>query len=505
MKEVIKGKELKNKMKEAINLLCDTVGSTLGPSGNNVIINSSDMSPYITNDGVTIATEIESNDKVINTILNIAKEASLNTNELVGDGTTTTLVLLQAIFIEGLKEIEKGTNPIALKKELLVGLDKIIKKLEYKKIMPNKNNLTAIAKTSINDDELGNLVSEVFDKMKSKYSIMLEDSNSEKTYYEIKKGYTLEIDNISSIYFKDKNILKLNDVNLLALNGYLDNLEEIADIINDSMNTNLIILVDDYDEIVKEEIISYYLHYHKNIFLFKIPDYGSRKEEIVNDICVISNSNLKSIDDEIKFSDLGKVESITITKDEIIFISNNDITFYKDKLKCQLENTKSTYEREFISNRLSKLENGVATIYVGGITSVEKKEKKMRIEDALNAIDLALSGVIIGEGIPLLEISQTFKSDSIGEEILKKSLEIPFYKIMENVGENTQLRKQEIINNNYKKIFNLNKLESIKTTNILDPISVTITALKNATSIAAMLLTTNYLVINDNIELQNEM
>jgi chaperonin GroEL len=190
MKEVLTGEELRKVMVEAIDLLCDSVGSTLGPSGNNVLINTDDTIPYITNDGVTIAKAIESSDKRINTVLEIAKEASLKTNEEVGDGTTTTLVLLQAIIKEGLKEIEKGKNPIILKQELNEALDLILKDIDTLKKMPTSEDLLNVAVNSSEDKKIGKILTEIYLLMKSRYSCRLTESNSEETYYEIKKDIT---------------------------------------------------------------------------------------------------------------------------------------------------------------------------------------------------------------------------------------------------------------------------------------------------------------------------
>lgn len=496
MKEVISGKELEEITKKGVNLICDAVGSTLGPSGNNVIINS-DLSPYITNDGATIARTISSSDKRINTILELVKEASLKTNEKVGDGTTTTLVLLQSIYNEGLKE----KNRIKLKKELNNKLDYIIGEINTMKRIPTKEELINIATISSGDEEIGKLVYEVYSKMNNSFSIKLDESNTGKTYYEVEKGYTLDVD-ISSLYFKDSNEIVLNNTYILIIRGYLDNLEVISDIINEGLvrNKNIVIFATDYDERIRNEILLYYLESKKNIFLFKTPDYASRKEQIEEDIKVLSNSKIKNIDYEnIYFNDLGLVNKVIITKDNVSIINDNDsIDIYLEKLKKELKNIKEDYEKEFIMDRISKLEKGIATIYVGGNTKTEIKELIMRYEDALCAIDVAKHGIVKGEGITLLEIS-----NKIDNKILKKALQTSFNKILENAGYESKEIKDEIIKSNYKKIFNLEKgkLESLN--NIIDPALVVIEEVKNAISIATMLLTTNYLVINEEIEIDN--
>ena len=497
MKEIISGKKLEEITKEAVNLICDAVGSTLGPSGNNVIINS-DLSPYITNDGATIARNLESSDKKINTILELVKEASLKTDEEVGDGTTTTLVLLQSIYNEGLKE----KNRIQLKKELNNKLDYIIEKINSKKRKPTKEDLINIATISSGEESIGKLVYEVYSKMNNSFSIKLDESKNNKTYYEIKKGYTIEDVEISNLYFKNKNEIVLDNIYILILRGYLNDLEQISDIINEGLvrNKNIVILADDYSENIKNEVLLYYLENNKNIFLFKTPDYASRKESIEEDIRVLSNSTIKNIDYErIYFSDLGKVDKVIISKENISIINDNDVNDRIVELKKELKNIRDDYEKEFVQGRISKLEKGIATIYVGGNTKTEIKERTMRYQDALRSIETAQEGVVTGEGITLLQIS-----DEIDNNILKKALKAPFIKILENSGYEYESIMEEIIKSDYKKIFNLEKgeLEQIEN-NIIDPAPVLIESIRNSISIATMLLTTNYLVINEEMIIDN--
>lgn len=506
MKEVITKEELKKLMVEAIDLLCDSVSSTLGPSGNNVLINTDDTTPYITNDGVTIANAIESNDKRINTILEIAKEASLKTNEEVGDGTTTTLVLLQSLIHKGLKEIEKGKNPIILKQELNEALEQAITELNNLKKKPTNKDLENVAINSSEDEEAGKLLTEIYLKMGSRYACRLEESNTDKTYYDIKKGYNLEIDNIPSIYFTDSKEINLKNSHILLLKGYLNDLEVISDIINEGLNRckNIIILAEDYDIEVERDIILYYLQEHKNIYLFKLPDYASRKEAIASDIASLTNSKIRNINlERISFNDLGKA-TVNITKNELTIVSDNDIKNKLNILKDELKEISDDYEKEFLQARISKLENGVATIYVGGKTKSEIREKLMHYEDALYALETANFGITIGEGIAFLKVIDKISLNTDGANILKDSLELPFKKIMDNSAQDSQKIKNEIIKNKYSKIYNLKikELEDVKDTSIIDPIKVITTALKNAVSISSLLLTTQYLVINDTIKIE---
>ena len=501
MKKIICNNELREIMIKAVNLICDAVGSTLGPSGNNVIIDNT-LSPYITNDGATIARSISSSDKRINAILEIVKEASLKTDKEVGDGTTTTLVLLQSIFSEGLKEIEKGKNAIVLKRELNDLLNIIIEKINKKKKNPAKEDLLKIAYTSSNDMNIANLATTLYLKMGNKYSIRLDEGKNE-TYYEIKKGYVIEDVDVPNLYLENKETIELNNVSLLLLDGYLSNLELISDILNESLtrNKNLIILVDDYSDEVKNELISYNLNMNKNIFVFKIPGYGSHKNDLENDLLNLTGVKKINIDyEQARYENLGNIEKIEIKKDNMTLLINKNVHNYVNKLKNKLE-TSNEYEKELLENRISKLEKGIATIYVGGNTKTEIKEKIMRFEDVLCSLEVAKYGIVKGEGLIFLEISK-----NISNKILSKSLETPFIKILNNSGYESKDIKDNIIKSKYKKIFNLEKgmLESTEN-NIIDPALVLIESIKNAISIATLLLTTNYLVINEEVKIDNNI
>ena len=510
MKKVIEKNELRITMSKTVNLLCDAVSKTLGPTGNNVLIDSSETTPFFTNDGVTIATNIESDDKVENTILEIVKEASLKTNELVGDGTTTTLVLLQSIFNLGLEEINKGKNEILLKNELIISMNKVIKRINELKRIPTKNDLLNIALTSTNDLEIASLTTNTFFKTKSKHAIKLEESNNESTYTIHKKGYNISINNISSMYFSKENNLEIKNCNILILKGYLDNLESISEIINDILenNKNLIIFVESMNEEIKNEILVYYFQ-KKNIFIVEIAEYASHRDKIEEDIKTLTNSTIKNIDYENAYtSDLGYINSITLNKNEITLLSNNKNNLELIKtIKKELKECNNDYEKEFINNRLSKLQNGITTIFVGGITKSEKRERLMRFEDALCALSASKDGIVYGEGITYLKAKEVLNEKLISDSILKKSLEKPFEKVIENLGIDSYELKKEIINNNYQKIYDYktNSLIDINNCNILDPLEVVVTSLKNSVSIASLLLTTSSLVINENYKQEKDI
>lgn len=502
MKKIITGEELVEKKRQAINLICNAVGSTLGPTGNNVLINNSEQAPFITNDGVTIASNIESEEEDINTILEIIKEASLKTNELVGDGTTTTLVLAKSILNQGLEEIKKGMIPIVLKEELLTLSEKIEKEIEKKKKTPQEKDYYAIARTASNSKEIGDYLTEQFLKMKNTSSIRIEEGDKEHTYSVLRKGYTMEINNISSLYFQKNKKIVLEDCIILILKGYLESLEPIHEIIEESVERKrpLIILTEEMDNTISQELLTYFLTYQYPVLAIPLPDYASHREKIESDIQILSKATIKNIEYEKVFiQDVGIIPKVEITKEEITLeVGKVPETLIKN-IQEELKETKEEFEKEFIENRLSKLTDGILTIYVSAPTKTEVKEKRMRYEDALKSLSVAKEGVVPGEGLLFLELSEQLQEKTIAEKILKKALQEPFLQIIENTGKNKEELFSLIEKENYQKIYNFstNQLENKETTLILDSVKVIQTALKNAISISSLLLTTNYLVINE--------
>ncbi len=494
MRKVIKNNELRKIMDESIDMLCDTVKSTLGPKGCNSIIDHSAFSPFITNDGVTIASNIESEDEAINTILTLAKEASINTNNQVGDGTTTTLVLLQSIYKSGRKLIDNGINSMILKKELDLILNKVIKLLDSNSWVPKKREIINVVSTTSGSNSIGALVSEVYFKVGSKNAIKVMEGSEEETKVVYKNGYIIESMIVSSYYFNNKENIELNDVYVVLINNYIDNIEEISDIINMAIyeKKELVIFAEDYSQEVINNIISMYLDKSALIYLFRIPGYGIEKVTILEDLSLISGAKVKRNDIEIK--DVGKFENININKEEVIcsFTIN-------DKIK---EVIKSLEEKndEVSIKRLTMLKGEQAIILVGARTVTERREKKMRYEDAICALG-ALRLVCLGGGVTLYKISEELNDTSSGALILKNALKEVLLQIIDNSGLDRDIIINEIKKSNYTKVYNVisDKYESVNDTSVIDVRDVLVMALKNALSIASMLLTTTSLVINENI------
>ncbi len=500
MKKVISGNILKEKMNFAINLLCNTVKSTLGPRGSNAIIDHSTFSPFITNDGVTIAENIASDDVLINTILELAKESSIKTNEVVGDGTTTTLVYLQSIFNNGLKAIKQGYNPIVLKGELFSCLDVILNSLNNYSKIPSLEELKAIATISANDINIGNIIYDTYIKILNRNSICIKEGDSLETKVNFLKGYILD-DPLASPYFlSEEKELIFNDIKILIINRHLEALDEIANIINDIIKEkdNLIIIANSYNDYVIEEVINLNTTYDIKIILLTPSLYGMRKNEVLKDLVAISQAKIVKKETNITKDYLGQVVNVRLTKDEAVFSFE-----YNESIKKRIsELTKlkdSSDDKKFIIKRLTMFEKGSATILVGGLTKLERREKKMRFDDALWAISEASKGITYGEGLTPFIISDNLYSNTMGEKILKEALKEPLKVILKNAGLDENIIIKEIQNNNYKILYNVktNEYEKIANTNVIDPTSVIKEAISNATSIAAMLLTTENLIINE--------
>lgn len=498
MKKVVFGNELYEKMCDAINLLCGSVKITLGPKGNNVIIDHSSFSPFITNDGVTIAENIESEDEVVNTILTLAKEASIKTNDIVGDGTTTTLVLLEGIFNEGLKLINEGYNSIILKKELNNYLDKLINELENISRIPTNKELFKVALTSSNDNDIAKNIYDAYLKTKSINAINIKEIESNKSCTEYLNGYRFETVLASNYFLNEQESIEYNKPNILIINNKLDSIESIASILNEVIknNNSLVIISDDYNEDVVNDLVSLYLSNEIKICLLKTPSYGYKAHEILKDISVITNSKIIK-NDYITLNDLGYVNNIVINNEEVIlsFDYNNGIENLINEIKINDDNI----NKNFNEVRISMLSNTIANILVGANTITERRELKMRYIDALHAIDVSTKGILSGAGIALLKLRDKIKLENEMDKLFYNVLYLPFKQILINSGLDDKEIYYNIKNSNFNILYNINKsdYENVDSTLVIDPTNVLINALKNAVSISSMLLTTSHLIINE--------
>lgn len=483
MRAVLSGDSLQKKILESVHLLCGTVKDSLGPMGRNVLINVSDREPFITNDGVTIAENITSDDIVVQTILEILKEASLKTNEVVGDGTTTTLVLLEAILKES---YEQNVDSLFVKEELEKSLPFVLERIAKLQRKPRKRDYRFIATVAANHSDIGNIASEVFLSIKRRQCIFLEESKTENTYFEKMNGYSLNV-KISEEYFFDQNSFELDCCHVVYLDYKIERLEDISYYINQSVeyHDNYILLCEGYSRDVLEGLVDLFESQQCFIVIAEWLMYHNLQDEIMEDIHSLEEHDM--------------ISKVNITPSTILLYSSKNPKKRRDILLKRYEEVEEEYQKELLLHRIAMLDHGFATIYVGGVTTTEKREKLMRFEDALWALERAQSGIVPGGGICFYQISESLKEDGIGNKILKKALCTPLYQILENANISKEDIVYKLAEERYEVLYNLKtrSFESIYETGIIEPLEVVTYALKNAVSIACMILSINHLVIND--------
>ncbi len=508
MKKIVSGDELRQKMTSSIHLLCGAVKKTLGPIGNNAIIDHSNFSPFITNDGVTIAKNIESDDEVQNTILELTKEASIKTDELIGDGTTSTLVLLEAIFDSGQEFIKRGKKPITLRNELIDALNKYLPLLDNYRRKPSQNELLNIAINSANDDEIGKNVYNAFLKVQNKEACFLSDSLNEKTEVKCYTGYQIETILASPYFIVDNAKTVLENALILLVNKDIINTEELAFAVNECFTKKLplVIIANDFSENLINDILVLNFEKKCKITLLKNPEYGEKRDALLKDLAIIFNCEILLSSDYLDYKHLGKVSYLEIDKDKTIFSfsQNENIKKHIKSLKEKLAKDKDS---TFIEKEIAMLTTGLVEISIGGISKTEIREKHMRYQDALCAIDIALQGICPGCGIPFLLVKERIKPKTEGEKVFWNCLSKPFQQILENAGLNYEEILDEIKKSDFNILYNVlkNKFEPLTETSVIDPIEVLKASLKNATSIASMLLTTTSLIINEQKAIYNNI
>ncbi len=497
MKKIVSGEELLECMSKSVQLLCDIVKKTLGPIGSNIIIDHSDFSPFITNDGVTIAKSIESEEPIVNTILELTKEASIKTDEKVGDGTTTTLVLLENIFLSGIDLIKNGKKPIVIKHELEAALDNYLKMLEDFKKVPSDRELLNIAINSANDSRIGKNVFEVLEKVKNRNAIFLCDSLEEETSIKYYYGYQLD-SMLVSPHFLENSEVAFDNVLVVFADCDIVSTEEIAFAINESLEKNrpLVIVANDYSEEVVNDILTLKFENKINAVLLKNPEYGENQIKICEDLSVIAHNNVYTTLSNLNYRHIGHISHIKIDNKKVVFSfeTDNDILKYVEKLKSATNSEKDIFN----DKRLAMLSTGLAEISIGGISKTEIREKHMRYEDALWATSVAKNGVVPGSGLAFLQIKENYSPSTDGENLIWNSLDKPFKNIIENAGLDNKIF-EKIKSGDFKILYNVKSgnFENIENTTVIDPIDVIKESLKNAVSIASMLLSTSCLIINE--------
>ena len=518
-KEIKYGAEARKALEAGVNQLADTVRVTLGPKGRNVVLAKSYGSPLITNDGVTIAKDIELEDAFENMGAQIVKEVATKTNDVAGDGTTTATVLAQAMINEGMKNLAAGANPIVLRKGMKKACDKAVEAiLDMSETISGKDQIARVASISAGDDEVGQMVADAMEKVSKDGVITIEESKSMKTELDLVEGMQFDRGYISAYMATDmeKMVAELDNPYILITDKKISNIQEILPLLEQIVQSGskLLIIAEDIEGEALTTLIVNKLRGTFQVVAVKAPGYGDRRKEMLQDIAILTGG--KVISEELGYElkdatldDLGRAKSAKITKENTVIVdgmgAKEDIAGRVNVIKAQLEETTSEFDKEKLQERLAKLAGGVAVIRVGAVTETEMKEAKLRMEDALNATRAAVEeGIISGGGSAYIHAAKKvaeFVKDLEGDEktgakVVLKAMEAPLFHIAANAG----LEGSVIINkikesevgvgfDAYNETY-VNMIEA----GIIDPVKVTRSALQNATSVASTMLTTESVV-----------
>ena len=514
-KDIKYGVEAREALQAGVDKLADVVRVTLGPKGRNVVLEKSYGSPTITNDGVTIAKEIELADGFENMGAQLIKEVASKTNDVAGDGTTTATVLAQAMVHEGMRNLAAGANPIILKKGMQKATDAAVEALvKMSKPVDGKKQIARVAAVSSGDEEVGEMVADAMEKVSKDGVITIEESKTMQTELELVEGMQFDRGYISAYMCTDmeKMEARLDEPFVLIVDKKISNIQELLPILEQVVKSGsqLLIIAEDVEGEALTTLIVNKLRGTFNVVAVKSPGYGDRRKEMLKDIAVLTGGIVVSdelgIDlKEVTIDQLGRAKAVKVAKENTVIVDGEgDKKAIADRvaqIKTQIAETKSDFDREKLQERLAKLAGGVAVIRVGAPTETEMKDKKLRMEDALNATRAAVEeGIIAGGGSSYVHaaahldkvINKLSGDEKTGAEIVKKALESPLYRIAVNAGQEGAV----IVNNvkNAKEGTGYNALTdeyvNMVEAGILDPVKVSRSALQNANSIAATLLTT---------------
>lgn len=532
MSKLIKqGLEARNALERGVNVLADTVKITLGPKGRNVVLGKKYAAPLITNDGVTIAKEVELSDPFENLGAELIKEVSVRTNDVAGDGTTTAAVLAQAIINEGMRNFAAGANPVILKKGIFKAVDAAVEGLkQLSQPVNGESDIAKVASISAGDDEVGKLIAEAMKKVGADGVITVEESQTMHTELAVVEGMQFDRGYLSPYMSTnmEKMVCELDNPYILVTDRKISQIAEILPLLEAVVKTGskLLIIADDVEG---EALTTLIVNKLRGTFVcaaVKAPSFGDKRKAMLEDISILTGATLISEELGMDFKDaslnmLGRARSVSVDKDKTTIVEGGGeaekIAERVKLIKSQLAKETSEYEREKLSDRLAKLAGGVAVIKVGAPTEVEMKEKKLRIEDALSATKAASEeGVVPGGGVALLKVSGRVKKvveklsgdEKVGGEIVLKALEMPVRQIAKNSGVDGGVVVNEILKNIEQKAYGYDALKNeyvdMIESGIIDPTKVTRSALQNAASVAATLLTTEAVVaeVEDKTEKQ---
>ena len=519
-KQIIYGEEARKALQAGIDQLADTVKITLGPKGRNVVLDKKYGAPLITNDGVTIAKEIELEDAFENMGAQLVKEVATKTNDAAGDGTTTATLLAQALVREGMKNIAAGANPMILKKGMAKAVETAVEAIiaNSKKIEGSKD-IARVGAVSAADDTIGQLIAEAMEKVTADGVITLEESKTAETYSEVVEGMQFDRGYLSPYMVTDTDKMEavLDDALVLITDKKIGNMQDILPLLEQivKMGKKLLIIAEDVEG---EALSSLILNKLRGIFTcvaVKASGFGDRRKEMLQDIAILTGGEVISTElgmelSEATLEQLGSARQIVVQKENTIIVGgageSENIKARIHQIKGQIETTTSDFDREKLQERLAKLSGGVAVIKVGAATEVEMKEKKMRIEDALAATKAAVEeGIVAGGGTALINAMPKVKElveglegdEKTGAQIVYKALEEPLRQIAANAGEEGSVIIDNIVRSGkvgYGYNAYSDEYVDMIPAGIVDPTKVTRSALQNAASVAAMVLTTESLV-----------
>lgn len=518
-KDIKYGADAREALESGVNQLADTVKVTLGPKGRNVVLDKSFGAPLITNDGVTIAKEVELEDGFENMGAQLVKEVATQTNDVAGDGTTTATLLAQSMINAGMKKLEEGANPIILRKGMQKATDKAVEVIaEMSSEVTGKDQIARVAAISAGDDEVGDMVADAMEKVSNDGVITIEESKTMKTELDLVEGMQFDRGYLSAYMSTDMEKMEANldDPFILITDKKITNVQEILPLLEQIVQagSKLLIIAEDIEGEALTTLIVNKLRGTFNVVAVKAPGYGDRRKEMLADIAILTGGQVISEDlglslAETKVEQLGRAKSVKVTKENTTIVEglgdSSQIEQRVNQIKSQIEETTSEFDKEKLQERLAKLAGGVAVIRVGAATEPEMKEKKLRMEDALNATRAAVEeGIVAGGGSAYIHASKKVADlveeldgdEKAGASIVLDALHSPLFTIAENAGNDGKKVVSKIIDSEPGMGFDALNGEYVEMVDagILDPAKVTRSALQNATSVASTLLTTESVV-----------
>ncbi len=519
-KQIIYGEDARKSLQAGIDQLANTVKITLGPKGRNVVLDKKFGAPLITNDGVTIAKEIELDDPFENMGAQLVKEVATKTNDAAGDGTTTATLLAQALVCEGMKNIAAGANPMIVKKGMAKAVDTAVEEIaKNSKQINGSDDIARVATVSSADENVGKLIAEAMEKVTNDGVITIEESKTAETYSEVVEGMQFDRGYITPYMVTDTEKMEavMDDAYILITDKKITNIQEILPLLEQIVKAGkkLVIIAEDIEGEALSTLILNKLRGTFQCVGVKAPGFGDRRKEMLQDIAILTGGQVISEEIGLELANttidqLGRAKQVVVQKENTIIVDGaGDAGAIKDRIgqiKSQIENTTSDFDREKLEERLAKLSGGVAVIKVGAATEIEMKEKKLRIEDALAATKAAVEeGIVAGGGTALInampavsKLIDTLDGDEkTGAQIVLKALESPVRQIAANAGLEGSVIIDKIISSG-KMDYGFNAYDEeyvdMISAGIVDPTKVTRSALQNASSVASMVLTTESLV-----------